>query len=201
MGTQLSLTKPTARFPPHIFNMATTFASSIAGLRVAAKTAPAQRRQLAVRAAAEKSEAGGSLDTTGSTSKAFCFGLPGNTAPMGDFDPAGFTKDADQNTVKRYREAELTHGRVSMLGITGFIVGENFNPLFDGEIKGPAINQFQQLPNSAVPLRVGSAPRLEKVSSSSTRIIFPGTSGSIPSVSVPTITSLAASRGMPPRSS
>jgi len=149
MGTQNSLTKPTARFSPRISNMATTFSSSIAGLRVAAKTVPAQRRQFAVRAAAEpESEAGGSLDTTASTPKAFCFGLPGNTAPMGDFDPAGFTKDADQNTVKRYREAELTHGRVSMLGITGFIIGENFNPLFGGEIKGPAITQFQQLPNT-----------------------------------------------------
>jgi len=81
-----------------------------------------------------------------SSSKEFCFGLPGNTAPMGDFDPLEFARGADENTMKRYREAELTHGRVSMVASLGFIVGENFNPLFDGSIKGPAVNQFQQVP-------------------------------------------------------
>lgn len=76
----------------------------------------------------------------------FCFGLTGNTAPAGDFDPLKLSVGKDENTIKRYREAELTHGRVAMLASTGFIVGENFNPLFDGEIKGPAINHFQQVP-------------------------------------------------------
>lgn len=76
----------------------------------------------------------------------FCGGLPGNCAPMGDFDPLNFTQGKDISEIKRYREAELTHGRVAMLASVGFIVGENFNPLFDGSIKGPAINHFQQLP-------------------------------------------------------
>lgn len=130
--------------------MATTIASSLAGsgVRFHARTTPTKRARHVVRAAEPESEAGGGLDTTASTPKAFCWGLPGNTAPMGDFDPLSLCSEADQNTVKRYREAELTHGRVSMLGITGFIVGENFNPLFGGEIKGPAITQFQQLPSN-----------------------------------------------------
>lgn len=38
--------------------------------------------------------------------------LPGALAPVGFFDPLGFADDADENTLKRYREAELTHGRV-----------------------------------------------------------------------------------------
>lgn len=76
----------------------------------------------------------------------FCFDLPGNTAPAGDFDPLKLSVGKDENTVKRYREAELTHGRVAMLASTGFLVGENFNPLFDGDIKGPAILHFQQVP-------------------------------------------------------
>jgi len=81
-----------------------------------------------------------------SSKPSFCAGLPGNTAPMGDFDPLNFTKGKDENTLIRYREAEITHGRVAMMASVGFIVGENFNPLFDESIKGPAIGHFQQLP-------------------------------------------------------
>merc|ERR1712038_1764321 len=76
----------------------------------------------------------------------FCFDFPGNTAPAGDFDPLKLSAGKDENTIKRYREAELTHGRVSMLASVGFLVGENFNPLFDGSIKGPAYLHFQQVP-------------------------------------------------------
>lgn len=79
-------------------------------------------------------------------SKGFCAGLPGNTAPMGDFDPLNFCQGKSDNEITRYREAELAHGRVSMVASVGFIVAENFNPLFDGSIKGPAIGHFQQLP-------------------------------------------------------
>jgi hypothetical protein len=39
--------------------------------------------------------------------------LPGALDPVGFFDPAGFAERADANTLKRYREAELTHGRVA----------------------------------------------------------------------------------------
>jgi len=76
----------------------------------------------------------------------FCYGLPGSSAPMGEFDPLGFLQGKDEMTVRRYREAEVTHGRVSMLASLGFLVGENFNPLFDSKITGPAINHFQQVP-------------------------------------------------------
>ncbi|KAK3247900.1 hypothetical protein CYMTET_42615 [Cymbomonas tetramitiformis] len=76
----------------------------------------------------------------------FCGGLAGSTAPFGQFDPSGALQGADDNKVKLFREAELTHGRVSMLAVLGFFVGENFNPLFGGSITGPAINHFQQVP-------------------------------------------------------
>ena len=63
---------------------------------------------------------------------AFAYGLPGNfnalgggeVVPGGIWDPAGFTKGKSELEVNRYREAELTHGRVSMLAATGFIVQE-----------------------------------------------------------------------------
>mmetsp|Transcript_2664 Transcript_2664/g.5426 ORF Transcript_2664/g.5426 Transcript_2664/m.5426 type:complete len:219 (+) Transcript_2664:49-705(+) len=73
--------------------------------------------------------------------------LPGISGPFGLFDPAGLLNDADESTVRRWREAELTHGRVTMLAALGFVVGEQLEdfPLFGGNISGPAINQFQQV--------------------------------------------------------
>jgi Chlorophyll A-B binding protein len=51
--------------------------------------------------------------------------------------------------LKRYREAELTHGRVAMLATVGFLVGEKVEGssfLFDASIKGPAISHLAQVP-------------------------------------------------------
>jgi hypothetical protein len=76
---------------------------------------------------------------------AFCYGLPGSTAPLPDFDPAGFSKGKSKREVYRLREAELLHGRVGMVASLGFLVQENFHPLFSG-VGGPAINQIPQLP-------------------------------------------------------
>jgi len=45
-----------------------------------------------------------------------------------------------------YREVELKHGRVAMLAALGFVVGENFHPLFGGDIDVPAYIAFQQTP-------------------------------------------------------
>ena len=47
--------------------------------------------------------------------------LPGALEPMGLFDPLGFAAKADEKTLKRYREAEVTHGRVAMLASVGFV--------------------------------------------------------------------------------
>ena len=54
-----------------------------------------------------------------------CYGLPGAVTPLGFFDPLGFTKDADLNTVKRLREAEIMHGRVAMMAAVGYLIGES----------------------------------------------------------------------------
>jgi hypothetical protein len=35
---------------------------------------------------------------------AFCYGLPGNMGPAGDFDPAGFLEGKSELEVNRYRE-------------------------------------------------------------------------------------------------
>merc|ERR1712063_230948 len=76
---------------------------------------------------------------------AFAYGLPGGANILGEFDPAGFLEGKSQLEVYRYREAELTYGRVSMLASLGFIVQEKFHPLFSGD-GGPAIDQIPALP-------------------------------------------------------
>jgi len=75
--------------------------------------------------------------------------LPGALPPTGFFDPFGFAERADGNTLKRYREAEVTHGRVAMLATVGFLVGEQVagtSFLFNGNVKGPAITHLEQVP-------------------------------------------------------
>jgi len=71
----------------------------------------------------------------------------GGTAPMGKYwDPVGFTDVVrDPNQLKRFREAEITHGRLGMLGALGWLVQENFHPLFGGQIDGPAVDHFQKI--------------------------------------------------------
>eukprot|EP01038_Epipyxis_sp_PR26KG_P012782 gene12782-17138_t len=71
-------------------------------------------------------------------------GLVGSLAPVGFFDPLALSSGKTAGEVKKFREAELKHGRVAMLAFVGILVGESFNPLFGGEITGPAIYQFQQ---------------------------------------------------------
>merc|ERR1711937_1067758 len=74
--------------------------------------------------------------------------LPGVLPPMGFFDPLGFcsANDITEGKIKFYREVELKHGRVGMLAAFGFVVGENFHPLFGGNIDAPAYLASQQTP-------------------------------------------------------
>merc|ERR1712232_882468 len=79
----------------------------------------------------------------------FCAGLPGATAPFGEFDPLGFSKGLPVQEIKRFREAEVTHGRVAMLATVGYLVAENFHPLFNGVIGGPANSHLGQVQEQA----------------------------------------------------
>ena len=85
----------------------------------------------------------------------FCFGLPGAIAPAGEFDPAGLLRDRPKAEVYRWRESELTHGRVAMLASAGFLVQPFFHPL--GESL-PALQQIVAFPQNllfAVPTVIG----------------------------------------------
>lgn len=72
--------------------------------------------------------------------------LPGISGPLGFFDPVGFCTDASEGKIKFYREVELKHGRVAMLASLGFLVGEQFHPLFGGNIDVPSYIAFQETP-------------------------------------------------------
>jgi len=75
--------------------------------------------------------------------------LPGATAPLGFWDPAGFSEGASEGKVRFYREVELKHGRVGMLAALGFLVGEQFHPLWGGEVDVPSYIAFQETPLQA----------------------------------------------------
>lgn len=75
----------------------------------------------------------------------FAYGLPGSTAPVPYFDPVGFAQFCTYAEMKRYREAEVTHGRVAMLAAVGIPVAESFHPLFGGGVVGPAIDHLGQV--------------------------------------------------------
>jgi light-harvesting complex I chlorophyll a/b binding protein 1 len=54
--------------------------------------------------------------------------MAGVTAPLGFFDPAGFSA---KGNIAYLRSAELKHGRICMLAVLGTLVSEKFHPFFD----------------------------------------------------------------------
>ena len=78
---------------------------------------------------------------------AFAKTLPGITAPLGFFDPAGFCKQegVTEGKVRFYREVEIKHARVAMLAALGFPIAEQFHPLFN-TVDVPSYIAFQQTP-------------------------------------------------------
>merc|ERR1719191_1311934 len=81
---------------------------------------------------------------------AFAKTLPGIT---GDelWDPANYCSQqgVTEGKIRFYREVELKHGRLGMLAALGLIVGENYHPLFGGDIDVPSYLAFQQTPLQA----------------------------------------------------
>lgn len=77
----------------------------------------------------------------------FCFGLPGNTLPLGDWDPFGLQL-VSEKVVRRYRESELKHGRLAMLGSAGFLLQEAAHPLHAsiGGLAATHMDQLAQMP-------------------------------------------------------
>jgi len=65
-------------------------------------------------------------------------GLIGDTAPLGYWDPLGFSQGKTLEQMTSYREAELKHGRIAMAATLGWIVQPRFHPLAkDCHVKTP----------------------------------------------------------------
>jgi hypothetical protein len=113
--------------------------ATVEGTEVTAEAAPVEGKPVAVPA---------SPSTTVFDGEAFAKTLPGVTGPLGFFDPIGFcsAEDITEGKIRFYREVELKHGRVGMLAALGFLVGENFHPLFGGDIDVPGYLAFKETP-------------------------------------------------------
>jgi hypothetical protein len=72
--------------------------------------------------------------------------LAGVSVPASYFDPLGFATTVSGGKLLFYREVELKHGRIAMLAALGMLVGEQWHPLFGGDIDVPAYVAFQATP-------------------------------------------------------
>jgi hypothetical protein len=72
--------------------------------------------------------------------------MVGITAPLGFFDPFGYAAKADDATLSKYRECELKHGRIAMLGVLGFLTQERFHPFFQGKLSANPVKAFWEMP-------------------------------------------------------
>merc|ERR1719490_607510 len=70
----------------------------------------------------------------------------GVQAPVGFFDPIGFTKDGDVSSFKRRRSVEIKHGRICMLATMGYITPE-ITGKFPGFLSPSEGLKFADVPN------------------------------------------------------
>merc|ERR1712054_202042 len=70
----------------------------------------------------------------------------GVQAPVGFWDPAGFTADGSVESFARRRQTELKHGRISMLATMGYITPE-ITGKFPGYLSPSTGLKFDDIPN------------------------------------------------------
>jgi hypothetical protein len=61
---------------------------------------------------------------TASPAEEFCAGLPGSTPPFKDFDPWNWLDGKSKAEIYRWRESEIAHARLGMLGAAGILLQE-----------------------------------------------------------------------------
>merc|ERR1712056_4735 len=70
----------------------------------------------------------------------------GVQAPVGFWDPLGFTADGNEDAFKRRRQTELKHGRIAMLATMGYITPE-ITGKFPGYLSQSTGLKFTDVPN------------------------------------------------------
>jgi len=70
----------------------------------------------------------------------------GAQAPVGFWDPLGFTNDGDEASFKRRRSVEIKHGRICMLATMGYITPEITGKL-PGYLSPSTGLKFEDIPN------------------------------------------------------
>merc|ERR1712045_290741 len=70
----------------------------------------------------------------------------GVQAPVGFWDPVGFTKDGDEFSFRRRRSVEIKHGRICMLATMGYITPE-ITGKFPGFLSPSENLKFADIPN------------------------------------------------------
>merc|ERR1712224_415972 len=90
----------------------------------------------------------GEAETNAFDGEAYAKTLPGIRDNAEFWDPMRYCsqRGITEGKIKFYREVELKHGRLGMLAALGIVVGENYHPLFGGDIDAPAYLAFQQTP-------------------------------------------------------
>merc|ERR1712149_39071 len=90
----------------------------------------------------------GEAETNAFDGEAYAKTLPGTRDNAEFWDPMRYCsqRGITEGKIKFYREVELKHGRLGMLAALGIVVGENYHPLFGGDIDAPAYLAFQQTP-------------------------------------------------------
>jgi len=73
--------------------------------------------------------------------------IVGITAPMGFFDPLGFSAGKSDEVMNLYREAELKHGRVAMAACLGwYITAAGVHPAFNSALSSDPLAAAKELP-------------------------------------------------------
>ena len=92
-------------------SIASSSIASVAGLK-ARVVAPRRAMNVIARAADEPAPSATTTEEAPPAPKAFSAkDMYGVSAPFGFFDPADMLQGKDENTIRRYREAEITHGK------------------------------------------------------------------------------------------
>jgi len=114
----------TAAQQPASASLASLAASApLGGLAVAGVAVQAMRRLRTARKAAAKAPSPPPFNPSKQL---------GAMAPLGFFDPAGFSKVGDESGFRNLRAAELKHGRVAMMAALGFVAQQSIKfPGFD----------------------------------------------------------------------